>query len=70
MTEITQAVFTQVRAAARRKTLLLLWWIDGRKCWRSAMLLTDKVASGREELRAYECEGVRILSTVAMGLLL
>ena len=21
--------FTQVRAAARRKTLLLLWWIDG-----------------------------------------
>ena len=22
--------FTQVRAAARRKTLLLLWWIDGR----------------------------------------
>ena len=29
MTEITHAVFTQVRAAARRKTLLLLWWIDG-----------------------------------------
>ena len=23
--------FTQVRAAARRKTLLLLWWIDGGK---------------------------------------
>ena len=23
--------FTQVRAAVRRKTLLLLWWIDGGK---------------------------------------
>ena len=31
MAEITQAVFTQVRAAVRRKTLLLLWWIDGGK---------------------------------------
>ena len=24
-------VFTQVRAASRHKTLLLLWWIDGGK---------------------------------------
>ena len=24
-------IFTQVRAAVRRKTLLLLWWIDGGK---------------------------------------
>jgi hypothetical protein len=29
-TMITRAVFTQVRAALRRKTLLLLWWIDER----------------------------------------
>ena len=62
--------FTQVRAAARHKTLLLLWWIDGGKWWKSASLLPDKVASGREWLCAYECEGVRILCTVAMGLLL
>jgi len=32
MIEITQANFTQVRAAVRGKTLLLLWWIDGGKC--------------------------------------
>ena len=25
--------FTQVRAAARRKTQLLLWWIDGETWW-------------------------------------
>ena len=31
MAEITHAVFTQVRAAMRRKTLLLLWWIDGER---------------------------------------
>ena len=58
--------FTQVRAAARRKTLLLLWWI----MVENASLLPGRVASGREELRVYECEGVRIISTVTMGLLL
>jgi hypothetical protein len=25
---MTRAVFTQVRAAVKRKTLLLLWWIE------------------------------------------
>ena len=31
MAEIARAIFTQVRATMRRKTLLLLWWIDGGK---------------------------------------
>ena len=52
--------FTQVRAAVRCKTLLLLWWIDGGKMLVSAAHLPGSVASGRKWLRAYECEGVWI----------
>ena len=43
--------FTKVRAAARRKTLLLLWWI----MVENASLLPGRVASGQEWLHAYEC---------------
>jgi hypothetical protein len=28
---MTRAIFTQVRAAVKRKTLLLLWWIEWKK---------------------------------------
>ena len=55
MTEIARAIFTQVQAAVRRKTLLLLWWIDGGKMVLSATRSPGRDASGRERLRAYEC---------------
>ena len=58
--------FTQVRAAVRRKTLLLLWWI----VVENAALSPGKIASGREQLRAYECTRVQILSMLATALLL
>ena len=62
--------FTQVRAVVRRKTLLLLWCIDGGKMVVDVVHLPGKVALGRKWLRAYECGRVRTLPTVAMGLLL
>ena len=39
--------FTQVRAAMRRKTLLLLCWIDGGKMVVVVACLPGRVASGR-----------------------
>ena len=42
--------FTQVRAAVRRKTLLLLWWIDGGKVVVERSTLARQ---GRQWLRAY-----------------
>ena len=43
--------FTQVRAAVRRKTLLLLWWIDG---GRVVVERSTLARQGRQWLRAYE----------------
>ena len=65
--------FTQVRAAARCKTLLLLWWIDG-----GNVVAKRSTLAGRGFLRAtaitriWGCELANLLtlSTVAMGLLL
>ena len=46
--------FTQVRATARRKTLLLLWWIDGGKGGVGAYYTCPtRVALGRQRLRVY-----------------
>ena len=59
-TEITRAVFTQGRAAVRRKTLLLLWCIDGGNMVANVAHLPGKVTLGRECLCAYECVRVRI----------
>lgn len=43
--------FTQVQAAVRRKTLLLLWWIDGE---RVVVVEHSTLAwQGRQWLRAY-----------------
>ena len=74
--EITRAIFTQVRAAVRRKTLLLLWWIDGGKMVVVIVRLPGRVASGRNGYERMKYEGVDALtqgpnlSKVAMGLLL
>ena len=65
--------FTQVRAAVRRKTLLLLWWIDGGR-----MMVRHSTLPGRGCLRAIVATRIWVcalsnfltLSPVAMGLLL
>ena len=63
--------FTQVRAAVRRKTLLLLWWIDGGKGGGECKALSrqgclrEKVA-----MHVWISNGPKSPSTVAMGLLL
>ena len=49
--------FTQVWAAAWRKTLLLLWWIDG---GRMVVEHSTLARQGRQWLRAYECVGVQL----------
>ena len=65
--------FTQVRAATRRKTLLLLWWIDG------GMVVMEGSTLARQGLpqggsgytpKGCELSNLLSLSTVAMGLLL
>jgi hypothetical protein len=66
---MTLVVFTQVRAAEKRKTLVLLWWIDEgtvKNAWRSSLAGSP----WGEQLRAYEYTRVRILSEVATTLLL
>ena len=69
-------IFTQVRATVRRKTLFLLWWIDGGKMVVVVARLTGRVALGRNGYRRMKCEGVDsltqgpTLSKVALGLLL
>ena len=74
--------FTQVRAVVRRKTLLLLWWIDGGKMVMDVIRLPGRVASGLQWLHVYGCvcdlisSPANLLSnsltppTVALGLLL
>ena len=49
--------FTQVRATGKRKTLLLLWWIDG------AIMVAERstlAQQGRQWLHAYECVDVQL----------
>ena len=41
-------IFTQVRTVVRRKTLLLLWWIDGVKMVVSATRFPGRVALRQE----------------------
>ena len=43
-------IFTQVRAAVRRKTLLLLWWIDGGKV---VVEYSTLARQGQQWLRTY-----------------
>ena len=42
--------FSQVQATARRETLLLLWWIDGKRVVVEHRTLAQQ---GRQWLRAY-----------------
>ena len=67
--------FTQVRAAARRKTLLLLWWIDGGMSvvMRSTLARQGLPQGGSVYARivAWDCQLSNLLTppTSAMGLL-
>ena len=60
----------------KRKTLLLLWWIDGARMVVAAARLQGRVASGRNGYVRMKCEGVDsltqgpTLSKVASRLLL
>ena len=49
--EITLIIFTQVWAAGKRKTLLLLYWIGLEDTQQHATLKPDKVALGRAATR-------------------
>ena len=65
--------FTQLRAAARRKTLILLWWIDGGKVVvERSTLARQGLPWGSSDYARMVCElfNLLTLSTVAMGLLL
>jgi len=62
--------FTQVRVAARRKTLLLLWWINEWTMVEMRLSSPTRLPWGREQLRAYECTRVRIICNVATTLVL
>ena len=50
--------FTQVRAAVRRKTLLLLWWVEGRVSVGTRRSSPARSPRG-EQLRAYKCARVQ-----------
>jgi hypothetical protein len=65
--KVTQVVFTQVWAAVRRKTLLLLGWIDGRTVVNERLSIPARLPR-EEQLRTYDYTRVRILSKVAMAL--
>ena len=67
MAGITRAIFTQFRVAARRKTLLLLWWIDGGRMVVERSTLARDAAT---RVWAYVLSNLLTLSMVAMGLLL
>ena len=65
--------FTQVRATVRRKTLLLLWCIDGGKMVVCTIRFARQGCLGAKmATRVLVCEGVDslTLSMVALGLLL
>ena len=65
--------FTQVRAAVRCKTLLLLWWIDGgRVVAERSTLARHGLPWGSSDYARMGCElsNLLTLSTVDMGLLL
>ena len=52
--------FTQVWAAMRRKTLLLLWWIDGGRMVVERSTPAPQGCIGRQWLRAYECVRIQL----------
>jgi hypothetical protein len=72
--------YTQVRATARRKTLLLLWWIDGGLWWKRSALARQGCLEARAATRVrvykgpnpfYLCHGPPFIdqgvATVAIG---